>query len=56
MATVSFTKRLEIKSDESASAFLRAANEARDRDPIDRKNLLCDRESDLISLRKRYSH
>lgn len=56
MATISFTKRLEIKSDESASAFLKAVDKARDHEPIERKNVLSERESDLVSLRKRYSH
>lgn len=56
MATKSFTERFEIQSDESASAFLKAADEARDRKPIERKDVLEDRESGLRSLRERYSH
>lgn len=56
MATISFTRRLEIEGDESASAFLRAAEEVREHRPIERKNVLRDRESGLRSLRKRYSH
>jgi hypothetical protein len=55
MATKSFTERLEIQSDESASAFLKAADEARNHEPIERKNVLRDRESGLRSLRERYS-
>jgi hypothetical protein len=56
MATISFTRRMEIECDESASAFLKAAQDAKEHEPVKRMNVLQDRESGLRSLRKRYSH
>ena len=55
MATVSFNRPLEIRSDESASALIKASKEADSHKPIERIDIR-ERESGLSSLRKRYSH
>ena len=56
MATVSFNKPLEIRSNESASALIKASKEADSHKPIKRIDISRERESGLSSLRKRYSH
>jgi hypothetical protein len=56
MATISFSKPLEIRSDESASALLKASQEVESHKPIKRLDISRDKESGLSSLKKRYSH
>jgi|ADurb_Met_02_Slu_FD_contig_21_649724_length_517_multi_8_in_0_out_0_1 hypothetical protein len=56
MATVSFNKPLEIRSDKSASALIKASMETDSHKPIKRVDISRERESGLSSLRKKYSH
>jgi len=56
MATISFSKPLEIMSDESASALIEAAEDKSSHKPIKRVNISRELERGLPSLKKRYSH
>ena len=56
MATISFSKPLEIMSDESALALIEAAEDKSSHKPIKRVNISRELERGLPSLKKRYSH
>lgn len=56
MATISFSRPLEIMSHESASALIEAAEDKSSHKPIKRVNISRELERGLPSLKKRYSH
>lgn len=56
MATYSFDKPMEIRSDEAASALIEAAREDNNHKSFKRMDISRERESGLSSLKNRYSH